>query len=86
MPELCRIGSVKVMMWLHDHGPPHIHLIDGRRKDKLYFEQLRFETGRLQPRQQRQVLEWAQVRQAELRRAWRQASSGEQPNSIEPIE
>ena len=83
MPEICRIGSVKIYMWIDDHGPPHAHVIDGRRKDKLFFELMLFEKGRLQARQQREVLEWARQHQPDLHRAWRQASAGQQPDPID---
>ena len=86
MPELCRVGSVKIFMWTNDHGPAHVHVVDGRRKDKLYLERLQFEYGRLQPRQQREVLRWARVRHGELERAWRQASANQNPDPVAPLD
>ena len=84
MPELCRIGPVKILMHTNDHGPAHFHVVEGRRRDKLFFEQLLFEKGnRLQKRHEREVIKWAREHQAELRRAWAQVSNGQQPDPID---
>ena len=83
MPELCRLGSIKILMFTNDHGEAHFHAVDGRRHDKFFIERLLFELGgRLQPRQEREVRTWARAHQAELRRAWAQASNNQQPDPI----
>ena len=86
MPEICRIGSIRVLMYFDDHGGPHVHVIDGGRRDKFYLETMEFEHGSLQQRKQREVRRWARVRQPELRRAWRQVMDHVPPDPIRPLD
>lgn len=84
MPELGRIESVRIFMHLNDHGPPHIHVVHGKKRDRLFFEELLFEKGnRLKKRHERKVLKWARDHQSELRRAWAQASNNQHPDPID---
>ncbi|MYA00575.1 MAG: DUF4160 domain-containing protein [Chloroflexi bacterium] len=86
MPEICRIGSVRVVMYFEDHGGPHFHVIDGRRRDKFYLETMEFEYDRLQQRKQREILRWARVREAELHRAWQLVMDHKDPGRIAPLD
>ena len=48
------------------------------------IEAMRIYRGRLSPRLEREVLRWAEVRQTELRVAWRQAQSHRPLGKIAP--
>ncbi|MDE2896656.1 MAG: DUF4160 domain-containing protein [Chloroflexota bacterium] len=73
-------------MYFEDHGGPHFHVIDGRRRDKFYLETREFEPGRLQHRKQREILRRVDARDAELNRAWRLVMDYKDPGRIATLD
>lgn len=71
MPILQRFDSCRVLMYLDDHPPPHVHvkLRDGRdcTADLGSFEM----KGRITEREVRDALAWIKSQQAYLLNEWR---------------
>ena len=85
MSELCRFDGIIVRIYNREHNPPHFHAVYGDDEALIEIESLALYTGRLPPRQMRQVLEWAEVRQQELRVAWRRGRERRPMGKIEPL-
>ena len=86
MPELCRFYGIVIRMYFDDHGPPHFHARYGGDEALVGIESLAVLQGRLPPRAQGLVVEWASRRQAELQQAWARAQRLEPPGRIAPLE
>lgn len=86
VPELCRFYGIVVRVYHSDHGPPHFHARYGGDEAMVGIETLALLEGRLPPRAQGLVAEWAALRQAELREAWDRAQRGEPPGRIAPLD
>ena len=86
MPELCRFYGITVRINFDDHEPPHFHALYGGEEALVGIEGLAVLYGRLPPRAQGLVVEWASQRQAELREAWQRAQRLESPGSIAPLD
>lgn len=68
----------------NEHPPPHFHVFYGEFSASIEIESLILGKGDLPPRIRRMVVAWAQLRQNELRIAWRQIQSGQMPDKIAP--
>ena len=86
MPELCRFYGITIRMYFDDHGPAHFHALYGGDEALVGIDSLAVLHGGLPPRAQGLVVEWASLRQAELREAWNRARRLEPPGSIAPLE
>ena len=86
MPELCRFYGIVIRMYFDDHEPPHFHALYGGEEALVGIEGLAALHGRLPPRAQGLVVEWASLRQAELREAWERARRLEPLGSIAPLD
>ena len=73
MPELCRFYGIVIQMYFGDHVPPHFHALYGGDEALVDIDSLAVVHGHLPPRAQGLVVEWASLRQAELREAWDRA-------------
>ena len=73
-------------MYFDDHGPPHFHALYGGDEALVGIGSLAILHGRLSPRAQGLVVEWASIHQAELKEAWDRAKRLEQPGKIAPLE
>ena len=85
MSELCRFGGIVVRIYNREHNPPHFHAVYGDDEALIEIETLALYSGKLPPRQMREVLEWAEARQRELRVAWRQGQERRPMGKIEPL-
>ena len=85
MPELCRFYGIVIRMYFADHGPPHFHALYGESEALVGIESLAVLHGRLPPRAQGLVAEWASLHQAELRKAWERVKGLEIPGKIAPL-
>lgn len=86
MPELCRFYGIVIRMYFDDHVPPHFHAIYGADEGVFAIDGLAVLHGRLPPRAQGLVVEWASLRQAELRDAWDRAVRQQPPGKIPPLD
>ena len=85
MPELCRFYGIVIRMYFDDHGPPHFHAVYGGEEVVVAIDSLTVLHGQLSPRALGLVVEWALLRQAELKEAWNLAKHLEPPGSIAPL-
>ena len=85
MSELCRFYGIIIHMYFDDHGPPHFHALYGGDEALVGIDSLAVLHGRLPPRAQGLVVEWASLRQVELRQAWDLAKRLETPGRIAPL-
>ena len=86
MPELCRFYGIIIRMYFSDHGPPHFHARYGGEEALVGIDTLAVLHGRLPPRAQGLVVEWASLRQDELREAWDRAQRQEPLGRIAPLD
>ena len=85
MPEVCRFLGIVIYINFGDHPPPHFHAQYGGTDALVDIEDLAVREGSLPPRIRRAVLEWARVRQPELRAAWQRAREYQHPDRIAPL-
>lgn len=85
MPEICRFLGVVIYINFGDHAPPHFHVQYAGSEAVIDIEAVMLSDGSLPPRIRRVVLEWAHVRQPELRSAWERARRFEHPERIDPL-
>ncbi len=85
MHELCRFYGIVIKMYFADHGPAHFHVEYAEFNAVFTIETAAVIAGNLPPRAHGLVAEWAIMRRAELRRAWRQASAMESIEKIDPL-
>jgi hypothetical protein len=86
MPELCRFYGIIIRMYFDDHAPPHFHAIYSGDEAVISIENLAVLRGNLPARAKGLVIEWASMRQSELREAWNRAKQLEPPGKIDPLD
>jgi hypothetical protein len=69
MPGASRFLGIVVRLYYRDHAPPHFHAKYGRYTVVVEIDSGIVE-GRFPPRALRHLLEWAELRRAELREDW----------------
>ena len=84
--ELRRFYGIVIRMYFDDHDPPHFHALYGGDEALVGIDSLAVLHGRLPPRAQGLVVEWASLRRAELREAWDLAKRIDSPGRIAPLE
>ena len=85
MPELCRFHGIVIWMYVGDHPPPHFHAEYAGDEVQVSIGDRRVMRGSLPRRQILLVLEWADLREAELLAAWERAVGDEAPGTIDPL-
>ncbi len=86
MPEISRFLGIIITMYYRDHPPPHFHVRYNQQKALISLQNLSVLEGRLSPRLQGLVIEWAALHQAELLENWELAKSEKPLKSIIPLE
>jgi len=66
MPEISRFYGIIIRMFWDDHNPPHFHAAYGDDEVLVDINSLSVFAGKLSPRAQRLVIEWATIHQREL--------------------
>ncbi len=85
MPELCRFYGIIIQIHFREHPPAHFHALYGDNQAVIGIETLEVLKGFLPTKEQRLVLRWASLHQAELRVAWERAQDLEDPGKIAPL-
>ncbi len=75
MPTICTFSGVVITMNYREHGPPHFHARYGEYRAVFGIDPVVALRGRLPPRLQSLVVEWAELRRAELADDWSLARS-----------
>lgn len=86
MPELSRFYGIIIRMFYDDHPPPHFHAVYQGEQVQVDINTLEVIEGRMSRRALALVFEWAGLHREELRRAWEQASTNQEPSKIPPLE
>ena len=76
MPELARFLGIIIRMFSKDHPPAHFHAKYGDDKCSVSIETGEVIAGKLPPKQEKQVKEWAKEHKNELLLNWNEAQSG----------
>ena len=73
MPTLFSEAGFRFMIYVHDHAPPHVHVLGHGGAVELFIEplSLRAVRGPLTNAQVREVMQIAKNRQPELIEAWK---------------
>jgi hypothetical protein len=85
MPELSRFLGIVIRMFASDHNPPHFHAIYNEYEAQFSISPLEVIKGKLPPRIQSLVIEWAAINQKELLNNWRNLQAKKETNKIKPL-
>lgn len=85
MPEISRFFGIVVQMYVDDHEPPHFHARHAGSEVAVAIGNLAVLKGRLSPRAQALVTEWASLHAGELFDDWELAQAGLPLRRIEPL-
>ena len=70
MPTLQRFSDCRVLIYLGDHPPPHVHFVKNDGRDAIVeIETLRV-IGKLAGREMRETLQWIATQKAFLLNEW----------------
>ena len=84
MPELSRFYGIIIRIHFREHPPAHFHAVYSGHEALVDIESLDILGGSLPTSEQRLLLQWASLHQAELREAWARAQQMESPGKIDP--
>jgi hypothetical protein len=72
MPEISRFLGIIIRMFFvtSEHNPPHFHAYYGDESAIFAIDNLELLKGRLPPRVQGLVIEWAEIHRKELKENW----------------
>lgn len=85
VPRLAAFYGIVIYMYVRDHGVAHFHARHGEAEAVIEVMTGNVLAGRLPRRQMSMVREWTELHRDELMAAWRRASIGEPPGTIEPL-
>lgn len=86
MPVISRFLGIIIMMYYHDHQPPHFHIKYNEFRASFSITEMRILDGKLPKRVHALVLEWAIEHHEELIEDWNRARNHEELKSIQPLE
>ena len=88
MPEISRFFGIVIRMFVEagqPHHLPHFHAYHQGEVGIYSIEPIERIAGSLPRREQRLVMAWAELHQAELRMNWETLQSGRPPTKIDPL-
>ncbi len=88
MPEISRFFGIIIRMYIEAGGPhhaPHFHAFYQDQVGIYGIETIERLAGSLPTRQERLVLAWTELHQAELLADWQALQNGRPPVKIEPL-
>ena len=77
MPTLAIIDGIRIMMYLGDHHPPHVHAWKNGLDAQFEIATGRMMEGRLDRRTIRRVQQWIELNRDLLLEAWTQCQSNQ---------
>jgi hypothetical protein len=86
LPTISVFFGILIRMYFNDHAPPHFHALYNEYEAVIEIETLTVLQGALPGRAMNLVLEWAQLRKAELLADWHLCRAKQQPLKIAPLE
>ena len=85
MPRLSAFYGIVIYLYVRDHGVAHFHARHGDDEAAIDIATGAVLGGGLPPRPMKLVRTWTELHRSELLEAWRKASEGEPPGTIEPL-
>ncbi len=88
MPEISRFFGIIIRMFMEPavgHNRPHFHAYYQEYVAVIGIDEIELIAGEFPRKQQRLVIAWAELHQAELKRDWEKLQSGQLPFKIEPL-
>lgn len=73
-------------MFNNDHAPPHFHAYHGEEEAVVDIRDGSLLQGSLRKRENRLVMKWLELHQAELLKNWKLLREDQDPTPIEPLE
>lgn len=70
MPIICTFYGIKILMYFHDHNPPHFHVEYGEFVALIEIQSLVVIKGELPNRALNLVKDWASIHTEELLQNW----------------
>ncbi len=86
MPKICRWHGIVIEMFAPDHPPPHFHAQYAEFEARIAIDPVRVLESDLPRRVLAEVLDWAQLRHAELLGDWELCRANLPPLKIAPPE
>lgn len=84
MPEISRFLGIVIRMYYVEHGVPHFHAVYGDHRVSVEVHSGTVH-GTFPPRALRHVLEWTELRRAQLAANWERARNGLPLEPIAPL-
>jgi hypothetical protein len=72
MPTLKDFGSFQIVMYFHDHAPPHVHVVSADFEALVSLGDCAVFRGALPPRFRRAALDWIKQNRTPLLAKWEQ--------------
>ena len=85
MPEVSRFFGIIIVMYYHEHNPPHFHAKYGDQTGVFSIADLSMMEGHLPQRVISLVLEWAFKNRIKLMHDWELATQKKPLEKIEPL-
>ena len=85
MPRISEFYGIIIEMFHADHAPPHFHAKYGDQSALVALDPIRIDRGKLPPRAQRMVVEWASLHHRELLENWGRTERFESLVRIDPL-
>lgn len=70
MPVLKDFGGFQIMMYFHDHNPPHVHVESADFRALVSIEDAGIFDGSIDAKFRRDALDWVKEHKNELLRKW----------------
>jgi hypothetical protein len=85
MPTIAIVDGILIILYFNDHAPPHFHAqgADFHARIRIDDGGVIDVEGRISPRQQRRLRDWALARRDELMDNWRSVRAGEVPRRLD---
>lgn len=85
VPRIAAFYGIVILIYSREHGVPHFHARHGDHEAVVAIDSGEVLTGGLPRREAKLVAQWWDLHQSELVDAWRRASSGHAPGTIDPL-
>ena len=86
MPGISEFFGISIYLYYNDHAPPHFHARYAEFEALFRIDNLEVLEGGLPARATALVVEWGNLRRAELIEDWEFAREGAPLNDIQPLE
>ncbi|MGH2712135.1 MAG: DUF4160 domain-containing protein [Actinomycetota bacterium] len=85
MPRISSFYGITILMYFHDHDPPHFHAEYGEHRSRISIRTLEPLDAGLPSRAMRLIREWSKLHRLELMLNWKRAREGRALARIDPL-